>query len=77
MRDISVPALAAPLRTGGLADSVFDTAAHQPDFAQLARRDPRAGGAWQEVSAAEFRDEVMALARGCWRTGSGPVPGSP
>lgn len=76
MRDISVPALAAPLRTGGLADSVFDTAAHQPDFAQLARRDDRTPGGWQEVSAAEFRDEVMALARGCWRTGYGPAPGS-
>ncbi|GGN57431.1 long-chain acyl-CoA synthetase [Streptomyces kronopolitis] len=72
MRDISVPALAAPLRTGGLADSVFDTAAHQPDFAQLARRDPRAGGGWQEVSAAEFRDEVMALAKGLLADGVRP-----
>ncbi|MEU9121733.1 AMP-dependent synthetase/ligase [Streptomyces sp. NPDC048506] len=72
MRDISVPALAAPLRTGGLADSVFDTAAHQPDFAQLARRDDRASGEWQEVSAKEFRDEVMALARGLLADGVRP-----
>ncbi|WP_030986964.1 AMP-dependent synthetase/ligase [Streptomyces sp. NRRL S-1813] len=72
MRDISVPALAAPLRTGGLADSVFDTATHQPDFAQLARRDGRASGGWQEVSAAEFRDEVMALARGLLADGVRP-----
>ncbi|MGW1790984.1 AMP-dependent synthetase/ligase [Streptomyces tubercidicus] len=72
MRDISVPALAAPLRTGGLADSVFDTAAHQPDFAQLARRDDQTPGGWQEVSAAEFRDEVMALARGLLADGIRP-----
>ncbi|UZJ31226.1 AMP-dependent synthetase/ligase [Streptomyces endophytica] len=72
MRDISVPALAAPLRTGGLADSVFDTAAHQPDFAQLARRDDRAPDGWQEVTAGEFRDEVMALARGLLADGIRP-----
>ncbi|MFF8370934.1 AMP-dependent synthetase/ligase [Streptomyces lydicus] len=72
MRDISVPALAAPLRSGGLADSVFDTAAHQPDFAQLARRDDGAAGDWQEVSAKEFRDEVMALARGLLADGVRP-----
>lgn len=72
MRDISVPAVAARLRTGGLADSVFDTADHQPDFAQLARRDARAPGGWQEVSAAEFRDEVMALARGLLADGVRP-----
>lgn len=72
MRDISVPALAAPLRTGGLADSVFETAAHQPDFAQLARRDTDGSGNWQEVTAAEFRDEVMALARGLLADGVRP-----
>ncbi|MFJ9420108.1 AMP-dependent synthetase/ligase [Streptomyces sp. NPDC101227] len=72
MRDISVPALAAPLRTGGLADSVFDTAAYQPDFAQLARRDDRAPGVWRDVTAAEFRDEVMALAKGLLTDGVRP-----
>ncbi|MFI9046691.1 AMP-dependent synthetase/ligase [Streptomyces sp. NPDC053427] len=72
MRDISVPALAAPLRTGGLADSVFDTAAYQPDFAQLARRDDRAPGTWREVTAAQFRDEVMALAKGLLTDGVRP-----
>ncbi|MFG2892674.1 AMP-dependent synthetase/ligase [Streptomyces sp. NPDC048248] len=72
MRDFSVPALAAPLRSGGLADSVFDTAERHPDFAQLARRDPAAPGTWREVSAAEFRDEVMALARGLLAEGVRP-----
>ncbi|TJZ55994.1 long-chain fatty acid--CoA ligase [Streptomyces piniterrae] len=71
MRDISVPALAAPLRSGGLADSVFDTAEQRPDFAQLARRDAEGAG-WREVSAAEFRDEVMALARGLLADGVRP-----
>ncbi|MFJ9410903.1 AMP-dependent synthetase/ligase [Streptomyces sp. NPDC101393] len=72
MRDTSVPALAAPLRTGGLADSVFDTAEHQPDFAQLARRDIHPPGTWQQVSAAEFRDEVLALSRGLLTQGVRP-----
>ncbi|MEU4844310.1 AMP-dependent synthetase/ligase [Streptomyces gilvosporeus] len=72
MRDISVPALAAPLRTGGLADSVFDTAAFQPDFAQLARRDTEDQGTWQPVTAAEFRDEVIDLARGLLTDGIRP-----
>ncbi|MGD3110400.1 AMP-dependent synthetase/ligase [Streptomyces sp. YGL11-2] len=72
MRDISVPALAAPLRTGGLADSVFDTAAHRPDFAQLARRDADAPGGWREVTAAAFRDEVTGLARGLLADGIRP-----
>ena len=43
-----------------------------PDFAQLARRDGQTPGGWQEVSAAEFRDEVMALARGLLADGVRP-----
>jgi long-chain acyl-CoA synthetase len=72
VRDISVPALAAPLRSGGLADSVFDTADHQPDFAQLARRETTQAGTWRQVTAAEFRDEVLALARGLLAQGVRP-----
>ncbi|MFI9628546.1 AMP-dependent synthetase/ligase [Streptomyces sp. NPDC052042] len=52
---------AAPL-VGGLADVVFDYAEEEPDRIALGRKD--ADGNWRDVTAATFRDEVLALARG-------------
>ncbi|MER6102868.1 AMP-dependent synthetase/ligase [Streptomyces sp. NPDC001832] len=52
---------AAPL-VGGLADVVFDYAEEDPHRVALARKD--ATGRWQDVTAAKFRDEVLALAKG-------------
>ncbi|MFI1015078.1 AMP-dependent synthetase/ligase [Streptomyces sp. NPDC020965] len=52
---------AAP-QVGGLADAVFDHAREDPRRAALGRKD--AAGVWRDVSAAEFRDEVLALAKG-------------
>ncbi|MEV5199522.1 AMP-dependent synthetase/ligase [Streptomyces sp. NPDC053720] len=52
---------AAPL-VGGLADVVFDHAEEDPDRVALGRKD--ANGQWRDVTAAAFRDEVLALARG-------------
>jgi long-chain acyl-CoA synthetase len=46
---------------GGLADSVFDHADRGPGEVVLARK---VDGRWQDVTAAEFRDEVVGLARG-------------
>lgn len=67
------PALAplapAPL-TGSLADSVFDTAERAPDLPSLARR--RADGGWDEVTAADVRDQVLDLARGLVASGIRP-----
>jgi long-chain acyl-CoA synthetase len=51
----------APL-VGGLADSVFEHALEDPDRVALGRKD--ADGRWADVTAAEFRDEVLALAKG-------------
>ncbi|WP_344365454.1 long-chain fatty acid--CoA ligase [Streptomyces gobitricini] len=51
----------APL-VGGLADSVFEHAMDDPDRVALGRKD--ADGRWADVTAAEFRDEVLALAKG-------------
>ncbi|MGA4954634.1 AMP-dependent synthetase/ligase [Streptomyces lavendulocolor] len=51
----------APL-VGGLADSVFEHALEDPDRVALGRKD--ANGRWTDVTAAEFRDEVLALAKG-------------
>ncbi|MFF0409259.1 AMP-dependent synthetase/ligase [Kitasatospora sp. NPDC004745] len=86
MREFTTPALAGPGATGGLADSLYDTAERTPDLVQLARRTPPPAGAghggpgsqggpgaagspdpseqWEPVTAREFRDEVLALAKG-------------
>lgn len=62
MREFTVPALATEPQVGGLADVVFEYADESPALAVLARKDER--GEWQDVSAAQFRDEVVALAKG-------------
>ncbi|MGW4563984.1 AMP-dependent synthetase/ligase [Streptomyces sp. NPDC004561] len=70
MRDFSLPPLVATLPKGGLADSVFDVAEHDPKLEQLARRDSEPDSdEWVPVTAAEFRDEVMGLAKGLLAAG--------
>ncbi|AUG80930.1 long-chain fatty acid--CoA ligase [Kitasatospora sp. MMS16-BH015] len=46
---------------GGLADSVYDTAERTPELVQFSRWED---GRWTAVTAARFRTEVMALAKG-------------
>ncbi|MFF9063556.1 AMP-dependent synthetase/ligase [Streptomyces sp. NPDC014882] len=71
MRDVALaPPAASPL-TGGLADSVFETAARTPALPVLARRSARSGP-WEEVTAAELRDEVLDLAKGLVASGMSP-----
>ncbi|WP_326700925.1 AMP-binding protein [Streptomyces sp. NBC_01754] len=53
---------AATTQVGGLADTVFDFADEDPRRVALCRKD--GGGRWQDVTAAAFRDEVLALAKG-------------
>ncbi|WP_262386957.1 long-chain fatty acid--CoA ligase [Streptomyces sp. TRM49041] len=62
MRELTVPPLATAPLVGGLADAVFDHAASDPDRVALGRKD--ASGRWGEVTSQEFRDEVLALAKG-------------
>ncbi|WP_369182581.1 long-chain fatty acid--CoA ligase [Streptomyces sp. Y1] len=62
MREFSTPALPGPPATGGVADSVFDTAERTPELVQLSRQGP--DGHWHDVTARRFRDEVLALAKG-------------
>ncbi|MDX3749015.1 AMP-dependent synthetase/ligase [Streptomyces sp. AK08-02] len=72
MRDFALaPPTSAPL-TGGLADSVFDTAIRQPDMVQLARRVDLTKQVWTKVTAAELRDEVVDLAKGFIASGISP-----
>lgn len=62
MREFTVPPMAAAPQVGGLADTVFDFAEEDPHRTALGRKD--AEGRWHDVSAAAFRDEVLALAKG-------------
>ncbi|NJQ02901.1 AMP-dependent synthetase/ligase [Streptomyces zingiberis] len=58
---MSTPAVVPPPQAGGLADAVFDRAVQDPHKVVLGRK---TDGVWRDVTAGEFRDEVMALAKG-------------
>jgi long-chain acyl-CoA synthetase len=62
LREFSVPAMATAPQVGGLADAVFTHASDEPDRVVLARKG--GDGQWHDVTAAHFRDEVLALAKG-------------
>jgi long-chain acyl-CoA synthetase len=72
MRDFALaPPVASPL-TGGLADTVFETAAVDPTLAMIARRPDPSSPVWEEVTAVELRDQVVDLAKGLIASGISP-----
>ena len=62
MREFSLPALAEIPATANLASSIFRRAAEQPQAVMLRR--PVADGSWQDVTAGQFKAEVVAVAKG-------------
>ncbi|SDN41587.1 long-chain acyl-CoA synthetase [Streptomyces sp. cf386] len=72
MRDLGLAPPTVTTLTGGLADSVFETAAHNPTLPLLARRPDPFSTVWEEVTAAEMRDEVTDLAKGLIASGISP-----
>ncbi|MFJ4770117.1 AMP-dependent synthetase/ligase [Streptomyces uncialis] len=64
MREFTSPPLptVSPPLVGGLADTVYEHARTDPRHIVLGRKDE--AGHWRDVTAAEFRDEVLALAKG-------------
>ncbi|MHB9857936.1 AMP-dependent synthetase/ligase [Streptomyces sp. YIM S03343] len=62
MSEFTNPPLVSAPPVGGLADSVFRHAEEDPLHIALGRKDE--SGQWRDVTAAEFRDEVLALAKG-------------
>ncbi|UUU29605.1 AMP-dependent synthetase/ligase [Streptomyces sp. CA-210063] len=62
MREFTNPPLASAPPVGGLADVVFEYAQEDPNYIALGRKDEL--GEWRDVTSAEFRDEVLALAKG-------------
>ncbi|MBB4912592.1 AMP-dependent synthetase/ligase [Actinophytocola algeriensis] len=69
MRELAVPQLAAVPDSGGLADVVFTNADEAPDSVVFRRK---VGGAWREVTAAQFRTEVVEVAKGLIAEGVRP-----
>ncbi|MEU6526698.1 AMP-dependent synthetase/ligase [Streptomyces sp. NPDC046924] len=72
MRDPALAPWAASPLTGGLADSLFETAAESPTLPMLARRADPASTTWEKVTALEFRDQVVDLAKGLVASGLSP-----
>ncbi|RPF35461.1 long-chain fatty acid--CoA ligase [Streptomyces sp. TLI_185] len=62
VREASVPPLVPPATHGSLADLPFDNADAAPDARVLSRRTE--DGDWSDVTAAEFAEQVLALAKG-------------
>ncbi|HEX4399302.1 MAG TPA: long-chain fatty acid--CoA ligase [Trebonia sp.] len=70
MREYSIPALADIPAAANLADVVTRRAAEQPRAVALRRK--AADGSWEDISCAQFRDEVHALAKGLIAAGISP-----
>jgi len=68
VREFSVPPVAVIADAANLTDPVWDNAAAAPDTVQFSRR---VGGQWQEITCAQFRDDVVALAKGLVAAGVG------
>jgi long-chain acyl-CoA synthetase len=70
LREYSIPALAEIPATENAADVVTRRAAEQPHAVMLRRKG--ADGTWSDATAAQFRDEVHALAKGFIAAGVQP-----
>jgi long-chain acyl-CoA synthetase len=70
LREYSIPALAEISASANAADVVTRRAAEQPSAVMLRRK--AADGTWSDVTAAQFNDEVRALAKGFIAAGVEP-----
>ncbi|MFF1712577.1 AMP-dependent synthetase/ligase [Streptomyces sp. NPDC058268] len=61
MREFTNPPMASAPLVGGLADVVFDHALEDPLHIAFGRK---TDGVWRDITSAEFRDQVMSLAKG-------------
>jgi long-chain acyl-CoA synthetase len=71
MQEFSVPPVAVIGAAANLTDLVWDNADQAPHVVQFARRDVP-DGPWRDVTCAQFRDEVTALAAGLIAAGISP-----
>jgi long-chain acyl-CoA synthetase len=70
VREYSIPALAEVAASARLTDVVYRRAEAEPEMVVLRQR--TGAGSWQDVTAARFRAEVTALAKGLMAAGIGP-----
>ena len=61
MRELAVPSVVTIAPDDNLTDAIFQNAADDPEHAAFA---VRRGDGWADISAAEFADDVTALAKG-------------
>ncbi|MDG6102437.1 long-chain fatty acid--CoA ligase [Dactylosporangium aurantiacum] len=69
MREFTVPPAVTVGDHATLTDPVWDNAAAAPDAVQFQRQ---TGAGWQDVTCAQFHDEVVTLARGLLAAGIEP-----
>ncbi|MBF9132527.1 long-chain fatty acid--CoA ligase [Plantactinospora sp. S1510] len=75
MREFSVPPAVTVGDAANLTDPVWDNAEQAPDSVQFVRRAPGTSGTdgeWTDITCRQFRDEVVALARGLVAAGITP-----
>ncbi|RLP85548.1 long-chain fatty acid--CoA ligase [Micromonospora sp. BL4] len=70
MREFSVPPIVTVGDAANLTDPVWDNAEVAPDAVQFVRRTD--GTTWTDVTCRQFRDEVVAVARGLIAAGIQP-----
>jgi long-chain acyl-CoA synthetase len=71
MQEYSIPAVVQIAPSASLADVVFEGADREPETVIMRRRADGGGPPWREVTAAQFRGEVTALAKGLIAAGIG------
>ncbi|HEX5541491.1 MAG TPA: long-chain fatty acid--CoA ligase [Micromonospora sp.] len=69
MREFSVPPVVTVADDANLVNPVWDNAETAPDTVQFRRR---ADSGWTDITCAQFRDEVLAVARGLVAAGIEP-----
>ncbi len=72
MREFSTPVTTAIPSTGNLTDDVVVNARDHGSSVQFSRRPGGPGSGWEDVSAAQFLDEVSAVAKGLIAAGIEP-----
>jgi long-chain acyl-CoA synthetase len=71
MREYSTPAVVEVAPSANLSDVVFERADREPQAAVIRRKADGDGPPWRDVTAAQLRDEVTALAKGLIASGIG------
>src|ERR1700722_14454248 len=71
MQEYSVPAVVEIAPSASLADVVFERADREPEAVIMRRQADGGGPPWRGVTAAQFRDDVTALAKGLLAAGIG------